>query len=371
MTKRRPPFAVVLLAVLVAAGTAAAQTPPASPPPAQFGGQIQVSEVLIDALVSDAAGNVVLGLGKDDFVVEEGGKPVTLNDVSFYSNRRLVDAPERAQQLGVAPGEVPADRYFILFFDDPRSALPRLSVQQLDAGRRAEQWVRSELLPNDYVAVVGYNFRLKVYSDFSDDPEKVVAGIENAMVGREIDDYASRPGGGSAPSLLAGLPAGKDAIRDASTRIYGALELVARAVAPIRGRKNLALFSLGFGEVDTFGLYVPDSRFYPPMVHQLNDDNVAVYAIDLIPTAAGGPPLGRFLGSSLNDLAVDTGGRYYYTFVNFVTPLEQMSDDTNGYYLLSYTSGHPAGESGYQKVEVRTANPEFRVRARRGYVYGD
>ena len=193
--KRRPLFAIVLLAGLVAgapAGTAAAQTPPASPP-AQFGGQIQVSEVLIDALVSDAAGNVVLGLGKDDFVVEEDGKPVTLNDVSFYSNRRLVDAPERARRLGVAPGEVPADRYFILFFDDPRSALPRLSVQQLDAGRRAEQWVRSELLPNDYVAVVGYDFRLKVYSDFSDDAAKVVAGIENAMVGKEIDDYGARP----------------------------------------------------------------------------------------------------------------------------------------------------------------------------------
>ena len=68
---------------------------------------------------------------------------------------------------------------------------------------------------------------------------------------------------------------------------------------------------------------------------------------------------------------MDTGGRYYYTFVNFVTPLEQMSDDTNGYYLFSYSGGHPAGESGYQKVEVRTVNPEFRVRARRGYVYGD
>ena len=373
MTKPLPPLAAVLLAGVVAgfaaAGAAPAQAPPAAQQP-EFGEKIQVSEVLIDALVTDASGDVVLGLGKNEFIVEEDGKPVTVNDVAFYSNRRFLDASDRAKALGVAPGEVPADRYFVLFFDDPRTVLPRLAVQQLDAGRRAEQWARTELLPNDYVAVAGYNFRLKVYSDFSSDPEKVVAGIENAMVGKEIDDYGARPAGDSAPSLLAGLPASKDAIRDGSTRIYGALELVARAVAPIRGRKNLALFSLGFGEVDSFGLYVPDPRYYPPMVHQLNDDNVAVYAIDLIPTALGGPPLGRFLGSSLNDLAVDTGGRYYYTFVNFVTPLEQMSDDTNGYYLLSYTSEHPVGKSGYQKVKVRTVNPEFRVHARRGYIYG-
>ena len=31
---------------------------------------------------------------------------------------------------------------------------------------------------------------------------------------------------------------------------------------------------------------------------------------------------------------------------------------------------HPAGSSGFQGVEVKTANPEFRVKARKGYSYG-
>lgn len=363
-----------LVALVVAA--AGAFTLPAAaqqaPPQARFGDEVQVSEVQIDALVSDAKGNVVLGLGRDDFKVEEDGRPVALTDVTFYSNRRLLESSRRAEALGQTPGEVPANRYFILFFDDPRSALPRLAVQQLDAGRRAQQWARSERLPNDYVAVAGYDFRLKVYSDFSNDPEQVARGIENAMTGKELDVAARQAerSGSSQPSLLAGLPATKDAVRDASTRLYGALELVAKAVAPIKGRKNLALFSIGFGEADSFGIYVPDPRYYPPMVHRLNDANVAVYTLDLIPTGIGGPPLGRFLGSSLSALATDTGGRYYYSFVSFATPLEQMSDDNNGYYLLSYASQHPAGDSGFQKVEVRTTNPEFKIRARRGYLYG-
>ena len=30
----------------------------------------------------------------------------------------------------------------------------------------------------------------------------------------------------------------------------------------------------------------------------------------------------------------------------------------------------PAGKAGYQEVQVKTTNPEFRVRARKGYEYG-
>ena len=55
---------------------------------------------------------------------------------------------------------------------------------------------------------------------------------------------------------------------------------------------------------------------------------------------------------------------------NFITPLRRIADESNGYYLLSYLAQHPAGEVGYRKVKVTTRNPEFRVRARKGYRYG-
>ena len=370
MLQRLRPFIPVLLALLAFVVVPLAATAQQGEPQGRFGERLQVSEVQIDALVTDRDGNVVLGLKPGDFTVREDGKPVQLNDVAFYSDKRFLDSSARAKQLGIDPKEVPSKRLFILFFDDPRPVLPRLAVQQLDAGRRAEQWARTELLPNDYVAVVGYDFRFKVYQDFTNDPEQVAQGIDNAMNGKEVADYGAKPADAKAPSLLAGLPAGKDAIRDASGRIYGALELVAKAAAPIEGRKNLVFFSLGFGETDSFGVYTPDPRFYPSMAHALNDANVAVYSVDLLPTGLGGPPLNRFLGSSLNNLASDTGGRYFYTFVNYLTPLEQVSEDTSGYYLLSYSSEHPSDSSGYQKVEVSTVNPDFKVRARQGYLYG-
>mgnify|MGYP001195913274 CR=1 FL=1 len=73
----------------------------------------------------------------------------------------------------------------------------------------------------------------------------------------------------------------------------------------------------------------------------------------------------------LNQLSDETGGRYYFNFINFLTPLQQLAKENSGYYLLSYQSPHPAGKTGFQKVEVKTVNPEFRVRTREGYQYGE
>ena len=58
-----------LVATLVASGPgmAAAQDNPGQQP--RFGEFIEVREVLLDALVTDPRGHVIVGLGKNDFVV--------------------------------------------------------------------------------------------------------------------------------------------------------------------------------------------------------------------------------------------------------------------------------------------------------------
>lgn len=346
--------------------TTAAQDEPPTP---EFEERLEVTEVLLDVLVTDRRGNVVLGLDEDDFVVEEDGEPVELSAVTFYSNRRFLESAERAEELGIDPGTVPTDRHFILFFHDQRHLLPRITAQLLDAGRRAEQWVRSELLPNDRVAVVGYGHKLKIFQDFTTDEQALTKAIEQAVRGVEPEPWPSRREETEGPSLLANLPSA-DRIRSLSARFYGAMEVLAAAAEGIPGRKNLILFSLGFGEVSTFGFYTPDSRYYRPMVRALNHANVAVYSIDLISIDPGSSLRDNVFANSLSDLSSATGGRYYFNHVNFLTPLEQVAEDNSGYYLLAYRSRHPEGESGYQKVTVDTVNPELRVRAREGYEWG-
>jgi VWFA-related protein len=356
-------------ALAIAAAVSLAPAMPAqAPPEAKFGEKINVHEVLLDVLVTDAKGHVIVGLGPDDFVVKEDGKPVSITGVSFYSNRSLAEPAAVAAKKGIKAAEAPEDRYFVLFFDDQRSNAadaPELLSQQMQAVQRTRDWVSRELTPHDWVAVVSYDQKLKVQQDFTHDRKALAAAVSDAMKGTDHEsNWPSRVPQGGGPSLIAGLPRGL-ALRDKTATIYDAMDVLAEAAGKITGRKNLLLFSNGFGQINNFGQYTPDERYYPPMVHTLNDNNVAVYPIDLVPEGTQ-----HTLTDAMNQLASDTGGRYFFNFTNFITPLKQVAQENSGYYLLSYGTEKPAGRAGYQEVQVQTTNPDFKVRARKGYEYG-
>lgn len=361
-------FAVVAMLALCGLGSAAlAQEEP--PAQGQFEGKVDVNEVLLDVLVTDARGNVIVGLSKDDFVVTEKGKPVELSGVTFYSNRRLIESSPALAKAGVSTEQGTEDRYFILFFEDQKDTAqeaPRLISQSLEAAKRARGWVASEMLPNDWVAVASYDTRLKIQQDFTRDRKAVVEAIGDAVKGKDREgNYPSRIDETKGPSLYAGLPKGNE-LRDKTATIYEALQEIARSAGNIRGRKNLLFFTFGLpGRVNTFGQYVPDQKFFEPTVRALNSNNVAAYAFDLTP-----PAVEHTLSDSLNNLAIETGGRYFFNVTNYSTPLDQVSQENNGYYLLSYQSENPEGRSGFQQVEVKVKNPEFRVKARQGYELG-
>ena len=163
-------FLPLLLAPILAAlapSAYAADTPPA----AQFEGRVEVREVLLDVLVTDRQGNVIVGLTPQDFRVTEDGKPVELTGVSFYSNRRFLGSAAEAAKSALPADSARENRYFILLFDDVRSLsldAPELVSQQMQAARKAKEWV-GKLLSNDWVAVATYDRKLKDHADFTRD----------------------------------------------------------------------------------------------------------------------------------------------------------------------------------------------------------
>jgi VWFA-related protein len=343
-------------------------------PQGEFGEELAVTEVVLDVLVTDSRGNVVVGLGKDDFIVEDQGEVVDLTGASFYSNRRFMSSAQEAASANIDQSIVPTDRYFVIFFHDDRAANPGLLTgATMDAARFFAKWVREELLPNDRVAVVSFDSQLKIWQDFTQNKADVEAGIARVLKGGKDPgtQWASRIPDESVtgPSLLNNLPQGKD-LRKASRRIYDAIRLIGDATETVSGRKNLVLLSWGFGEAGAYGSYYPDPRYYPKMIQTLNDQNVAVYSIDLISTTRQGSLMDRGVNQSLSLLSDDTGGRYYFHFDTFASPLTQVNQENNGYYMLSFSAQYPAGDEGYREVQVRTVNPTFKVRARKGYRYG-
>lgn len=367
MTKLHP-LVFVLLAFLLLPALAAAQKEPTG----EFGELIEVTEVFLDVLATDKKGDVVRGLGKDDFIVLEDGEPVELTSVSFYTTRyeeagREGDVPAPAG----AATEIPSSRYFILFFhDQTMDATPqnRLLQQQRQAAREAHNWVRDKRSGSDWVAVFSYDVKLHLHQDFTQDTGNLVKAINDASISKTPEPVSpserERIEAGAEPSLLRGLPDAADLGRE-TTRVYDAIRLVGAAARPIVGRKNLLLYTIGFGELEFAGTTRPDQRYYPQMEETLNHANVAVYPIDLTPAG-----FNHAQSDFLSRIANDTGGYYHQNIVSYMTPLLEISEENTGYYLLSFRTEHPAGESGYRQIKVKAEDKKVRVRTRRGYRYG-
>ncbi len=370
--------ALVLALGLVPAGATpvAAQQQPLG----QFEERVDVIEVLVDVLATDRRGRVIKGLTASDFAVEEGGEAREITSATFYTTRYEdlpaagtappSDAPR--PPAGFPPPGLPASRYFVLFFHDQTvEAVDKAALisNRLRAAREAHLWVENEMGPSDWIAVVRFDIQLTVQLDFSQERLAIRDAIEAATLNQHTAAMrpsvrARREGRPSAgPSLTESLPHVADLDR-ASLRIEDAVRLVADAARPIIGRKNLLLFTLGFGRTES-PLGSPDERYYPPMEAALNASNVAVYPIDMSGSGNQSPQ-----SNFLSQLADETGGIYFATFNRFLDAFRDISRYNTGYYLLSFRTEVPAGERGYRHFTVKAKDRKVRVKARRGYSYG-
>jgi len=149
----------IACAALVFALSAAAQEKP-------FEEKIDVNVVLLDVIVTDARGNQILGLSKDDFIVKEDGATQPVDSVDYFTNRRLLDTREENAPFQVE--KIRNERYFIFFFDKPNDA--GVLFDELTVAREAvRNFIRTDMLEGDRVAIAGHDVRLKIYSDFTSD----------------------------------------------------------------------------------------------------------------------------------------------------------------------------------------------------------
>jgi VWFA-related protein len=307
-----------------------------------------VNLVLIDARVTDARGNQILGLGKDDFVVNEDGQTQPIESVEYFTNRRLLTSPESSADFKVE--RTREERDFIIFFDRETVEGTNVTSEILQARQAAERFVKEELKPQDRVAVASYDVRLRLQTDFTTDRQQIRRALNEAITfSKGVTQSREAPDG----SILSKLDPNK--MINKTGRVQDAVRLLADAVQPIPRRKILIFFTSG---MDNDTVYVDE------MVRSLSRANVAVYAINLL-----GQNREVEAEHAITRMTSATGGQYFPSVVNFFQPLKQIEQANNGYYLISYYTRRDPEKHGYQKVDVALRNPEFRIQARSGYAF--
>ncbi|MFZ2491027.1 MAG: VWA domain-containing protein [Thermoanaerobaculia bacterium] len=329
--------------------------------PRPFAEQIEVSAVLIDAIVTDRSGRQILGLSKDDFVVTENGVEQKVDSIGYYTNLQLLDAREESAPFQVERIREP--RTFVFFFDKPED--PGVLWDRIMRAREAARnFIETEMAPDDRIAIVGHDRRLKIYSDFTSDKSRLKRALNDVSTfGRGV-----MKGGTGTPSILGNISS--DALMMRTGTVYEALDKLADALRPIRGRKTLVLFSPGIRDLDETlrdETLVSRSRHLDPMLESLNAANVAVYPVQIQRETV----TAMVAHQRLEEIAGATGGEYFRMNMTFDPALDKIENGSNGYYLITYQSRRPKGSRGFQKVDVSVRNSEFRVVARPGYPYGD
>jgi VWFA-related protein len=356
----RIPDAVPLVpAGLVAAGLLLGLAPAVVAQQEVFEDQLEVTEVLVAAVVTDRSGAPVEGLPRE-----------VLSAVFQASGARETgpleeESAETPSSLAI-PLESPAARYFMVLIQDLRRGdRETLGVQsqQVRAVQGLRKWVEEELGEGDFVAVLGFDSSLRVHQDLTTNRDAILAALDRLVTRRPPE--RSVASGEEPVSLLDGLAPDDRSLRDATPNLDAALRWVGRAAASVPGRKHLLLFSIGLG-LKKGGQTTLDRKGQASTTQVLNDGDVSLDVFDLTPARAEHSLRGRLV-----EAAEATGGRYFQHLESFHKPLRELSLGLGGYYLLSYRTALPRRGTGYRRLEVGVVIPGYQVSARRGYVFGE
>jgi VWFA-related protein len=398
----------IFFPALFAAAVAAAQQPAPAPAPPTFSERVEVRVLNLDVDVTDAQGNPVTDLKKEDFTVRIGKTAVPIDyftrvDQGTIHTTDLSTAnPDQVLEAYRQGDEAFVPRNFLIYVD-LGTLSPGLRNRSLEALRD----LVTKLGPRDAVRVVVFDRSEKVLTDWTTSKETAMAAlssIERQGVGMsrlnaerltisQID--SSRPRARSSFVYQYAQEVGQEI----ETMLTGMRrELV--NLTPLHGQRAFVFLSGGFEyqpgwvmaqyasgtNIAASALTFTNIRDVPQRVGGLardaNSDGVTFYTIDANGltgegvSAAGDDPLGSrprvsFIArqdrqSGLMQLADETGGIALLNSNDFRGGLGRVYQAVSTYYSLGVTLSK-LDMKGYESISVGVNRPGVKVRSRKGY----
>jgi len=379
--------------------------------------------VLVDVSVTDNAGRPVSGLKVTDFTVLEKNQPQRIR--SFDEHVRPPAGTEPTKLKLPPLGQDVFTNYTPV---PPNGTLTVVLLDMLNTPFREQSIVRDQLIKfldsmhaEDRVAIFGLSSRLLLLQGFTSDPSILKKALKSAKAGqlsRLLDDPAtgaqSDTGAeanpdqyGSDPNTMAVLQnlqqfeqqsaAIQQQVRTQYT--LDALNLLARYLSGMTGRKNILWFSSSFPTAtlldDTTGgiALAPDlQREIRETTNLLAATQASIYPVDaeglfVNPTfnasvshGSKSPALAQNIANSfqrtatghgsMDQLAEDTGGRAFYNTNGLAEAAAAAIDVGANFYTLAYTPSDKSQDGNFRRISVKLSEKGYHLSFRSGY-YAD
>ena len=376
----------------------ASQEPP-KPEVAQPPIRVATELVLVNVVARDKNGNPVRDLKQDDFTLYEDGKKQQISTFDFEDVGQL-EATAGPAISGTAPGtllhstkkapptlDARGRRLIVLFFDF--SAMqPEEIGRALDA---AKKFVATRMQPADLVALVSLATNMHVDLDFTDDRDKLSAGLfgYTSSQGQGFDNGATGGAEGTAETSGSYTEDDTDLNTFTADRKLLAIQSLVQALGKLPQKKSIIYFSNGITQSG-----VDNQAALRAATASAVKANAAIYSLDIRGLQAF-PPGGEaqnaslhgqsaYTGASiLNDLngnaasqdtlatlSADTGGKAFFDSNDFAGVFSQVQKDSSVYYVLGFTSNNPAKDGRYRHLKVTVNRPGLKLDFRSGYYAG-
>jgi hypothetical protein len=215
-----------------------------------------------------------------------------------------------------------------------------------------------QIRPADRVALLSFDSRLRVWTDFTNDVEHVRSFLQKDLLMRFPPPVIASEG----PSLLARLDI--DA-RARTADFEKSLQMIGEALEPLPGAKSVVLLGYGFGRFDPSTWGATMTPAYDDARMALQQARASVFSLNITQANFNS------LQAGLQSVSAATGGFYASTYEFPVLAMQRVVQALQGYYVLFVEKPRRAGaeaKPGEHRIEVRLAARNGSVFARSRYV---
>ena len=339
-----------------------------------FSSDVKVVNVL--ATVRDKHGQIVNNLTKDDFKLEQDGKPQT---IKYFA--RDTDLPLK---LGLLVDTSASQRRLI---DQERTA----SYGFLNDLMRVDK---------DKAFVIHFDSEVELLQDFTPSHDKLEAALDKLGAPEMQNSSGGSPGGGGGGGggyPGGGYPGGGGHHMGGGTTLYDAVYLASDELMRKQdGRKALIVLSDGVDNASKVSLdrAIETAQRSNTLVYSILYADPDAYSHQGYPGGGmgrhggwGGGGMGRYPGGGypgggypqqtqrpdgkkvLQRLSKETGGRFFeVTKKETVSQIySQIEEELRNQYNLGFTPDKALATPGYHKITLTTANKDLTVQAQEGY----
>jgi VWFA-related protein len=346
--------------------------------------------VILDVVATDAKGQPVKDLQRDDFTVLENGQPQKISDFTYRHPGG--EAPMRQAQL--RPNVVSNAPQF------HSSSLNVIMFDTVNGELSEHAYAKDQLLRflsttelKEPLAIFALESQMKLLHDFTTDARALKASVQpytppaHMMTGESVESRAS------AFSNKGNFHTSE---RDIQTTL-NQLNALAKILKGYPGRKNLIWLSESFPldlfpdigsqtskgaqDIRGIGASAPNGpsaketmessqnfKSYAELVKKVSDAlmdaQVAVYPVD-----AGALGRDEHLAAqhTMNDMAAWTGGEAFINRNDLAASMQTSIDDGSTYYTLEYYPQNKKWDGQFRSIHIKASRAGVKLRYRLGY----